>query len=61
MMGIRFRTAIILLLFWMGMNSQELPPMETYAPSNYGAQHQNWGISSTVDNRIYVANNNLYC
>lgn len=58
MMGIRFRTAIILLLFWMGMNSQELPPMETYAPSNYGAQHQNWGISSTVDNRIYVANNN---
>ncbi len=38
------------------MNAQELPPIENYAPEIYGAENQNWCISQSKDNYIYVAN-----
>lgn len=38
------------------MDAQELPPVENYAPEIYGAENQNWSISQSADNYMYVAN-----
>ncbi|WP_431122115.1 triple tyrosine motif-containing protein [Flagellimonas flava] len=39
------------------MHSQELPPIQTFAPSDYSGENQNWAISQASDGFIYVANN----
>ena len=39
------------------LEAQELPPIETYSATQYGAENQNWAISQSKDNYIYVANN----
>ena len=39
------------------LNSQELPPIETYLPKDYGAEDQIWSISQGEDNTIFFANN----
>lgn len=47
-------------LYLMGvapLNAQELPPIQNFPPSYYGAENQNWAISQSGDKRIYVANN----
>jgi DNA-binding CsgD family transcriptional regulator/ligand-binding sensor domain-containing protein len=38
------------------IEAQELPPIENYSPKVYGAENQNWAISQSLDNYIYVAN-----
>ncbi|WP_405606958.1 triple tyrosine motif-containing protein [Polaribacter sp. Asnod1-A03] len=37
--------------------SQELPPIENFSASVYGGDNQNWMISQSEENYIYVANN----
>lgn len=37
--------------------SQEIPPIQNYTPETYNAENQNWSISQTENNFIYVANN----
>ena len=37
--------------------AQELPPIVTFSPKEYGAENQNWAISQGKDKRIYIANN----
>ena len=37
--------------------AQEHPPIEIFAPKDYGAETQNWSISQSKENYIYVANN----
>ena len=37
--------------------TQELPPLINYTTTDYNAENQNWAISQTQDNLIYVANN----
>lgn len=37
--------------------AQELPPITTYQPQQYGAENQNWSISQSDEHYIYVANN----
>jgi len=37
--------------------SQELPPVISFDPDNYGGGSQNWGISQNQNGFIYVANN----
>ncbi|WAC02770.1 triple tyrosine motif-containing protein [Lacinutrix neustonica] len=37
--------------------AQELPPINVFTPQQYGAENQNWAISQSNDNYIYVANN----
>lgn len=46
------------LLFFAAIvvDAQELPPIENYASEFYGAENQNWSISQSADNYIYVAN-----
>ncbi len=39
------------------LKAQELPPIEAYSATQYGAENQNWAISQSKDNYIYVANN----
>ncbi len=45
------------LLFSLTLFSQELPPIEKFSPEEYGGENQNWMISQTSNNYIYVANN----
>lgn len=48
------------LLYLVGLflsYSQELPPIETYLPKDYGAEDQVWGIAQGDDKTIYFANN----
>ena len=37
--------------------SQELPPISIFTTQDYGAENQNWAISQSDNNFIYVANN----
>lgn len=45
-----------LLLATIVIYAQELPPIKNYSPELYGAENQNWSISQSSDNYIYVAN-----
>jgi len=36
--------------------AQDLPPIETYSPKQYGGENQNWEISQSKEKYIYVAN-----
>ena len=49
----------VLLFFtlWSAIYSQELPPIQNFSPSDYGAENQNWSISQSNNRLIYVANN----
>jgi DNA-binding CsgD family transcriptional regulator len=51
----------LLFCFFLGfltsINGQEFPPIQTYTPENYGGENQNWSISQSLDNYLYVANN----
>ncbi len=46
----------ILLLVPFGLLAQELPPIQTFSPSDYQGENQNWAISQSMDKFIYVAN-----
>tara|TARA_R110002049_G_scaffold168670_7_gene335242 strand:- start:1182 stop:3938 length:2757 start_codon:yes stop_codon:yes gene_type:complete len=37
--------------------AQEHPPIQIYAPKDYGGETQNWSISQSKEKYIYVANN----
>ena len=39
------------------VEAQELPPVKNFTPNVYGGENQNWAISQSEDNYIYVANN----
>ncbi|MFD1293313.1 triple tyrosine motif-containing protein [Lutibacter holmesii] len=39
------------------MKAQELPPIKNFTPNMYGAENQNWAISQSAQDYIYVANN----
>ncbi|RAJ26455.1 hypothetical protein LX77_00704 [Gelidibacter algens] len=47
----------LLLLVSTVLMAQELPPIITYQPIEYGAENQNWSISQSNKDYIYVANN----
>ncbi|NRD21271.1 LuxR family transcriptional regulator [Winogradskyella eckloniae] len=57
MQYIKYFLFIIFALFSVILNSQEFPPIQVFAPNDYGAEDQNWKISQSMDNYIYVANN----
>lgn len=48
---------IILLLSCIRLPGQELPPVISFDPDNYGGGSQNWGMSQSEKGFIYVANN----
>ena len=47
----------VFLLFSFIIPAQELPPIITFSPKDYKAENQNWSISQSDKNFIYVANN----
>jgi len=47
----------LILLFSGVLKAQELPPIANYSPKFYGAENQNWAISQSEDQVVYVANN----
>ncbi|WP_223266370.1 triple tyrosine motif-containing protein [Gelidibacter gilvus] len=56
-MKIKIIILYIQLLFSTLLIAQELPPITTYQAQQYGAENQNWSISQSDDQFIYVANN----
>ena len=49
---------LCLLLFASFLvEAQELPPIKNFTPNVYGGENQNWDISQSEENYIYVANN----
>ena len=50
-------TTIILILGCFRCISQELPPIQNFTPATYNSGKQNWSISQSDDELIYVANN----
>ncbi|MDD7885947.1 triple tyrosine motif-containing protein [Flavivirga sp. 57AJ16] len=47
------------MFFWVCsfLYAQEHPPIKIFSPKDYGAETQNWSISQSKENYIYVANN----
>ena len=39
------------------INAQEIPPIQVYSPETYNAETQNWSITQSGNDYIYVANN----
>ena len=50
---------LLFFIFFINVVStaQELPPIKIFTAEDYNAQNQNWEISQSEDNLIYVANN----
>ena len=48
---------VILLFYWKGIYSQELPPIVKYSQNDYSAGMQNWMISQDSNRFLYFANN----
>lgn len=48
---------LLFCLFSLLVHTQELPPVVNHPPGMYGADDQNWMISQSKENYIYVANN----
>ncbi len=51
---------LIISSYWLLFNilvAQELPPIQSFLPEAYNAETQNWSISQSDTNYIYVANN----
>ncbi|SDS23476.1 regulatory protein, luxR family [Formosa sp. Hel1_31_208] len=53
----RLLTVSLFLVFCIGMRAQEIPPVEIYSTKQYHAENQNWAISQSSDQNIFVANN----
>ncbi|NNK10294.1 MAG: LuxR family transcriptional regulator [Flavobacteriaceae bacterium] len=52
----RVGLTVLTLCFSVLCFTQELPPIQNYAPSDYSAENQNWAISQAQDRHIYIAN-----
>ncbi|NAY92400.1 LuxR family transcriptional regulator [Muricauda sp. JGD-17] len=52
----RLPSILCLFLSAVSLFSQELPPIQNYAPSDYQAENQNWAISQSKDKLLYIAN-----
>ncbi|MFP4847066.1 triple tyrosine motif-containing protein [Winogradskyella sp. PE311] len=48
---------ILLLLVTTFSYCQEIPPIQIFTPQDYNAEDQNWSVTQSQDNFIYVANN----
>ncbi len=53
-----------IVLYWLSLIlvsnnllAQELPPIQVFTPEDYDADNQNWMVSQSSKNYIYVANN----
>lgn len=47
----------IILLFALTICAQEVPPIQVFTPQDYGAEDQNWAITQSQNNFIYITNN----
>lgn len=57
MRKIHFYLFLVALFSILSNQAQERPPIETYLPSEYGGDNQNWSISQADNKYIYIANN----
>ena len=55
--GFSLITVIICFLFCYSLDAQELPPVEIYAIDQYNGDNQNWAVSQSMDDHIFIANN----
>nr|WP_321234182.1 triple tyrosine motif-containing protein [uncultured Psychroserpens sp.] len=55
--GFRKYIVIFGILCCLILKAQELPPVQIYAPEQYSADNQNWAVSQSSDDHIFIANN----
>ncbi|WP_230080267.1 helix-turn-helix and ligand-binding sensor domain-containing protein [Winogradskyella marina] len=48
---------VLMVVFTIATDAQEIPPIQIFTPQDYGAEDQNWAIDQSLDNYIYVTNN----
>lgn len=48
---------VFILFLSLVLNAQEIPPIQVFSPNDYKADDQNWDITQSDDNFIYIANN----
>jgi len=48
---------VFILFIVINLNSQEIPPIQVFSPNDYKAEDQNWDITQSDNNFIYIANN----
>ena len=54
----KLRFSLVGFLFaYVSVFAQELPPIENYPSSLYGASSQNWSVSQTSEGHLYFGNN----
>ncbi|WP_299106884.1 triple tyrosine motif-containing protein [uncultured Winogradskyella sp.] len=54
---IKYFLYTLMLVFTCASHAQVFSPIQIFTPQDYGAEDQNWAISQSDDNFIYVANN----
>ena len=54
--GLQQYILYILVIVTLGINAQELPPIQNYTAQQYSGEYQNWGISQSSSKNIFVAN-----
>ncbi|MEM8845736.1 MAG: triple tyrosine motif-containing protein [Bacteroidota bacterium] len=47
---------LLFVLFTLSLFAQELPPVQNYAPIDYNGENQNWSVTQSETNLIYIAN-----
>ena len=56
-LSIKSIVSLMFGLMFCQIMAQDLLPVETYSPQQYGGENQNWTISQSKEKYIYVANN----
>ena len=51
-----FVTLLCVISFYF-VQSQELPPVQIYSTDQYSGDNQNWAVSQSMDDHIFIANN----
>lgn len=56
-MGFKKQILLFFLISCACLCGQELPPVISFDPDNYGGGSQNWGVGQSANGFVYVANN----
>lgn len=54
---LKYFTFLVILGSLLNVKAQERPPINVFSPKHYGGESQNWSISQSESQNIYVANN----
>jgi len=53
----KYLLGLLFLLYTSLCSAQAVPPIHNFTPQDYGAEDQNWAVSQSEDQTVFVANN----